>query len=141
MDTDAIRESSRVTSNQGLSAANSWDFQELTALFSLLADKTRLNIVLMLSEGEKNVTWMCKQLHLPQPTVSHHLALLRSHHIVSHRREGKQIFYHLNGRVDQHSSGEISIYTNRYAVTITRVSESNSVPSGTSESAFDPSNG
>lgn len=124
MDVKPLTASNLETSDRGLSRANCWDFHELTSLFSLLADKTRLNIVLMLSEGEKNVTWMCQQLQLPQPTVSHHLALLRSHHIVSHRREGKQIFYHLNGRVDLHGSGEISIYTNRYAVTITRVSES-----------------
>lgn len=141
MDTRPVTESDQVNTILGSSAGHSWDFQELTAIFSLLSDKTRLNILFMLSNGEKNVTWICKCLNLPQPTVSHHLGLLRSHHIVSHRREGKQIFYQLNGRVNQNSSGEISIYTNRYSITITRVAESDPVPPAGPKPAFDPSNG
>src|SRR5207302_6269765 len=80
--------------------ATDQDLEQLTSLFRLLSDKTRLNILFLLSEGERNVTTLCEQLKLPQPTVSHHLGLLRMNNIISNRRTGKQVFYSLNGRVD-----------------------------------------
>src|SRR5438067_716832 len=80
--------------------ASDQDLEQLTSLFRLLSDKTRLNILLLLSEGERNVTSLCEHLKLPQPTVSHHLGLLRMHNVISNRRNGKQVFYSLNGRID-----------------------------------------
>jgi DNA-binding transcriptional ArsR family regulator len=69
-------------------------------VFRLLSDKTRLNILMLLSGGERNVTSLCESLQLPQPTVSHHLGLLRLNNVIGNRRSGKQVFYTLNGRVD-----------------------------------------
>jgi DNA-binding transcriptional ArsR family regulator len=80
--------------------ATDQDLEQLTSVFRLLSDKTRLNILFLLCEGERNVTSLCEQLKLPQPTVSHHLGLLRMHNVISNRRNGKQVFYSLNGRVD-----------------------------------------
>lgn len=74
------------------------DLEQLSQLFRVLADKTRLNILLSLADGEKNVTNICEILKLPQPTVSHHLALLRMNNVVGHRRDGKQVFYGLDGK-------------------------------------------
>ena len=75
------------------------ELEQLTNLLRLLSDKTRLNILLMLSAGERNVSSLCDSLHLPQPTVSHHLGLLRMSNIITGRRDGKQVFYGLDGRV------------------------------------------
>ena len=85
--------------------ATDQDLDQLTSLFRLLSDKTRLNILFLLSEGEKNVTSLCEELKLPQPTVSHHLGLLRMSNVIGNRRHGKQVFYSLNGRVD--ANGEV----------------------------------
>jgi len=71
------------------------DLEHLTSLFRLLSDRTRLNIVLLLSHGERNVSSLCEELKLPQPTVSHHLGLLRASNLVTNRRVGKQVFYAL----------------------------------------------
>lgn len=79
------------------------DLEQLTALFRLLSDKTRLNILILLAEGERNVTSLCEELRLPQPTVSHHLGLLRMNNVIGNRRAGKQVFYGLNGRVNSNS--------------------------------------
>lgn len=73
------------------------DLEQLSSLFRLLADKTRLTILLELAEGERNVSSLCEKLNLPQPTVSHHLGLLRMNNIVSNRRDGKQVYYGLMG--------------------------------------------
>ncbi len=84
---------------QGLPARDD-ELEQLSILLRLLSDKTRLNILLMLSSGERNVSNLCDALRLPQPTVSHHLGLLRMSNIITGRRDGKQVFYGLDGRVN-----------------------------------------
>lgn len=76
------------------------DLEQLSSLFRLLSDKTRLSILLKLADGERNVTSLCADLQLPQPTVSHHLGLLRMNNVVGNRRSGKQVFYTLNSNTD-----------------------------------------
>jgi ArsR family transcriptional regulator len=79
--------------------ASERDLDGLVELLRLLSDKTRLNILLLLAKGERNVTSLCEALDLAQPTVSHHLGLLRMRNLISNRRNGKQVFYCLNGHV------------------------------------------
>lgn len=84
---------------RALTQASSTDLEQLASLFRILGDKTRIQMLLTLIERDKNVTEICETLHLPQPTASHHLSLLRMSNIVHHRRDGKQVYYGLNGRV------------------------------------------
>jgi ArsR family transcriptional regulator len=98
------------------------DLDQLIAMFRILSDKTRVNILLLLVGGEKNVTFLCEQLKLPQPTVSHHLALLRMNSVIANRRMGKQVFYTLNGRVDANQAS-ITVKVQGYDVHITRKGE------------------
>ncbi|HWP41205.1 MAG TPA: metalloregulator ArsR/SmtB family transcription factor, partial [Tepidisphaeraceae bacterium] len=63
------------------SDATEQDLDQLTTVFRLLSDKTRLNILMLLAGGEQNVTSLCERLKLPQPTVSHHLGLLRMNNV------------------------------------------------------------
>jgi ArsR family transcriptional regulator, zinc-responsive transcriptional repressor len=85
------------------------DLEQLTTLFRLLSDKTRLSILMLLCEGERNVGSLCQELVLPQPTVSHHLGLLRVNNVIGNRRAGKQVFYGMNGQV---GAGETSLIIN-----------------------------
>ena len=69
----------------------------LSQLFRVLSDQTRLRLVVTLqNDGEQHVTELCKRLRAPQPTVSHHLGLLRIHGLVRARRQGKLVFYSLD---------------------------------------------
>jgi DNA-binding transcriptional ArsR family regulator len=61
--------------------------------FALLADPTRLGILKILSAGPKNVTALCTSLGLKQPTISHHLGLLRMGRLVVGTRQGKSVVY------------------------------------------------
>jgi DNA-binding transcriptional ArsR family regulator len=90
-----------VKRDQGVSEQ---DLDQLSSLFRLLSDKTRLSILMRLSDGERNVTSLCEELALPQPTVSHHLGLLRMNNVVGNRRHGKQVFYALHGSNDFNGS-------------------------------------
>jgi ArsR family transcriptional regulator len=66
---------------------------ELARGFALLSDATRLGILKMLSSGPKNVTALCDALDLKQPTISHHLGLLRMGRLVVGTRKGKSVIY------------------------------------------------
>ena len=67
------------------------------AFAKAMADDTRQQIMTILC-----CDWLCvsdvvdKLGNVSQPTVSHHLAVLRDAALVHTRREGKQIFYSLN---------------------------------------------
>ena len=66
-----------------------------------LADDTRQRIMKMLCCEWLSVGDIVDQLadtsdRVSQPTVSHHLGILKDADLVSWRREGKQIFYTLN---------------------------------------------
>lgn len=68
--------------------------KDLVQVFKLLADETRLKVLMyLLREGELNVTSLCQRLGQSQPAVSHHLALLRVAGLIEPRRDGKHNFY------------------------------------------------
>ncbi len=69
--------------------------QKAAILLKQVSDATRLQVIMMLSEGEKHVGGLCEHLNMSQPAVSHHLALLRHGRIIAPRREGKNNFYTL----------------------------------------------
>jgi ArsR family transcriptional regulator len=69
----------------------------LTDVFKILADKSRLKILLALAQnGEMHVSALCEMLGQSQPAVSHHLTLMRMTGLVGFRRDGKHNFYHLD---------------------------------------------
>ena len=70
--------------------------RSLIQILKLLADETRLKILLSLArEGELHVSALCERLGQSQPAVSHHLALLRHGRLIEPRRSGKHNFYGL----------------------------------------------
>ncbi len=69
------------------------DVREMCRGFSLLSDPTRLGILRLLAKGPRNVTALCKALRIKQPTVSHHLGLLRMGRLVNGVRHGKAVIY------------------------------------------------
>jgi ArsR family transcriptional regulator, arsenate/arsenite/antimonite-responsive transcriptional repressor len=62
-----------------------------------IADETRQKIMNLLCCQWKNVSEIVEALGaVTQPTVSHHLAILRDAGLVNIRPEGKQTYYSLN---------------------------------------------
>lgn len=61
-----------------------------------LADETRQEILQLLAAEDCCVSDLVEQLDLAQPTISHHLGILKNMGLVDRRREGKRIFYSLN---------------------------------------------
>lgn len=69
--------------------------QELSEIFRLLGDPTRLAIALAIDEGARPVGLVAESLGLNPSLVSHHLRLLRAARLVRAERRGKQVFYAL----------------------------------------------
>lgn len=65
-------------------------------IIKALADKTRLEILLLLSRQEMAVCELIAALKLSQPAVSHHLKILKYAQLVKDSREGKWIFYSID---------------------------------------------
>ncbi len=61
-----------------------------------IADETRQKIMNLVCCNSLSVTQIVEKLDVSQPTVSHHLAILREANLVSAREDGKQTFYSLN---------------------------------------------
>lgn len=97
---------------------SSRDLDQVTSVLRLLSDKTRVSILMLLAEGEMNVTSLCRALELPQPTVSHHLGLLRMSNLIANRRQGKQVFYGLDGRITADGPATVSIHLENMVLTL-----------------------
>lgn len=70
--------------------------QDLAAIFSVLADPTRVRIVQALAEHELCVCDLANLIGMRQSTVSHQLRLLRAMRIVRFRKEGRVAYYMLD---------------------------------------------
>lgn len=107
---------------RGPVAATDEELDQLASLMRLLSDRTRLNLLILLTDGERNVSSLCEALKLPQPTVSHHLGLLRLSNVIAHRRDGKQVFYSLNGEAGSNGQpGALEVGTDAFKVRVSRV--------------------
>ena len=67
----------------------------VTRFFQVLADATRVRIVELLLEGEKNVAELVQSLSVPQARVSSHLSCLRWCGYIGSRREGRFMYYRI----------------------------------------------
>jgi ArsR family transcriptional regulator len=61
-----------------------------------IADETRQKIMKICCCEWLSVSEIVERLDVTQPTVSHHLAILREASLVKVHEEGKQTFYRLN---------------------------------------------
>src|SRR5512135_2633434 len=72
------------------------EIRRVAALLKQVSDPTRLQVLMLLNEKERNVSELCADLGTQsQPAVSHHLALLRHGRLIEPRRAGKHNFYGL----------------------------------------------
>ncbi len=71
-------------------------FENLLRFFKVLADESRLKIIGVLANRECSVDELASILGLQAPTISHHLAKLRSIGLCEMRKEGTTHIYRLD---------------------------------------------
>ena len=62
-------------------------------LFRVFSDTSRVRIMSVLVEEEKNVTELARLVGVTESAISHHMRGLRQLHIVRARRNGKEVYY------------------------------------------------
>lgn len=71
------------------------ELYDLSELFKVFGDSTRIRILFVLFEAEVCVCDLAKVLNMTQSAISHQLRILKQNKLVKSRREGKSIFYSL----------------------------------------------
>lgn len=73
-------------------------FNQLVQFFKVLGNESRLKILGLLASEERSVGELAEQLELTEPTVSHHLAMMKELGIVQVRAEGTTRIYSLDSK-------------------------------------------
>jgi len=71
------------------------DLPATARFFRVLGDPTRLRILSLLLDGERNVTSLVRAVGASQSRISNHLACLRWCHLVTAERRGRQVIYRI----------------------------------------------
>lgn len=74
---------------------NSAKAQRMAEFFSFLGDGNRLRILSLLANRELCVGDLAAALNMTESAVSHQLRNLRAMRLVSYRKQGRHVFYHL----------------------------------------------
>ena len=74
-----------------------------------IADETRQKIMSECCCCWLSVNEIVEKMEVSQPTVSHHLAILRDANLVNIREEGKQTFYTLNQDQVAYCCGQLMV--------------------------------
>ena len=69
---------------------------DIAQICKALGDNNRLQIVKLLSDGEKCACKLLEAFEITQPTLSHHMKILCDCQMVEARKEGKWSYYSLN---------------------------------------------
>ncbi|GGF40384.1 ArsR/SmtB family transcription factor [Subtercola lobariae] len=81
-------------------------FVELAVeIFAMLADATRVRVILALRDGERSVNDLADIVDKSPASVSQHLAKLRLARIVATRQHGQKVYYRLE---NEHASKLVS---------------------------------
>lgn len=68
----------------------------INTVFEALADKTRRRILELLREKDMTPGELIKEFSITQPSLTHHLNVLKQAELVTAERKGQNIFYSLN---------------------------------------------
>ena len=71
------------------------ELYDLSELFKVFGDSTRIRILFVLFECEVCVCDLAEALNMTQSAISHQLKILKQNKLVKARRDGKSVFYSL----------------------------------------------
>lgn len=65
-------------------------------IFQSLSDPTRQKILKLLGKEELSVTQICKHFSITQPSISHHLLMMKKAGLVRSKKQGRTVYYYLD---------------------------------------------
>lgn len=87
-------------------------FDTLLNFFKVLANESRLKILGLLANQERSVGELADLLEVKEPTVSHHLAMMKELGLVNMRAEGNTRIYWLNTQALEAMSKDVLSQSN-----------------------------
>ena len=87
--------------------------KDITTLFKALSDPTRRDILRLLVKRELTPSELLKKLDVSQPTLSHHLDILKRAELIEGERDGQFIRYALNMSVFEMAVGYLLQFKRR----------------------------
>ena len=72
------------------------ELNELSKLFKVIGDPTRIRILWALDNREMCVCDIANVLNMTKSSISHQLAVLRTNGIVKYYKDGKEVYYTLD---------------------------------------------
>lgn len=75
------------------------ELENMSVIFKMLSDQTRLRLLLALHNRELCVAHLCGAVGMEQSAVSHQLRNLKAARLIKSRKDGKNVFYSLD---DEH---------------------------------------
>ncbi len=69
---------------------------DISELFKIFGDSTRIKIINVLIDEELCVSDICNKINCSQSAVSHQLRILKSSKLVKYHKEGNLIYYALD---------------------------------------------
>ena len=70
--------------------------KKTAAIFKAFCDENRIRILKLLRSGEKCGCRLLEEIHVTQPTLSHHMKVLAECGLICSRKEWKNTYYSLN---------------------------------------------
>ena len=67
----------------------------LSMMFTQLSSSTRIRLLCILAIEEMCVCELADMLKMSQPSISHHLRLLRQSGVVKYKKSGKRVIYYI----------------------------------------------
>ncbi|TVT27424.1 winged helix-turn-helix transcriptional regulator [Salinicoccus cyprini] len=84
-------------------------YQTLSQYLKVIADSSRLEILDLLSCGELCACDLLEHFEFSQPTLSHHMKLLRENDLILMRKDGNKNMYRLNKAVIENLTDKLSL--------------------------------
>lgn len=72
------------------------DERKVAAIFKAFCDENRIKIINLLRSGEKCACKLLEEIHVTQPTLSHHMKILCDSGLVVGRKDGKWTHYSIS---------------------------------------------
>jgi len=82
-----------ITYSVNIPNATNFTPEKMQFILSAVGDTTRIQILNFLKQAENTNQGLAQLLNLSESNISHHLAILRTTHLISQRRVGKYVLY------------------------------------------------
>ena len=73
-----------------------YNSEKIAVIFKAFCDENRIEILNLLTDGEKCACKLLEAINITQPTLSHHMKILLDSGIVNGRKEGKWMHYSIS---------------------------------------------